>query len=628
MMVRIAVATALLALSGCAHGDVPSADRLPWPAAERATAEQFTAATAQEQAARSPAVDQLDNEALLVALLAGEIAVAQGQYAAASEWLGRAAQLSSDPEVAERATRVALLAQEDARARVAAERWRNLAPDNYEALQIDGLLALRRGEVASAVHVLERILERFAASDDVETGPRMVGALLDQADNSDAARDALERLSAQRPDDEMLWQLRVERALRDDDKAVAQDVAAQAVERFPQRLRFRLLQIQALEDSAIAGDMLVTARSDVELLAEAQAVERDALNMAFASWWGLALAAPHDETPTDATRAAALNDGHADNEVAGDARSAVDPDEAERVLREWSGLDDVPDRALMIAGVAALEASRFDLSEYLLARLEQRTESAFDARFLLGRLAETRGEHALAIERYEMVDEGRFANEAALRVARLMVRDPNQRDEGFERLRFLQENDDDEAALEALLVIAQVAREQRLGEPALDMLRRGLLRFPGSPDVLYARGLLYERLDDVDAAERDFRAILDQDPEHIGALNALGYTLADRTERYDEAYDYISRALRQAPDDAAIIDSYGWVLYRLGRLEEAREQLARAHDLLKDGEIAANYAVVLWELGDIEQARMVVEAALEQEPDHDRLLRVRDQIGH
>jgi Flp pilus assembly protein TadD len=139
---------------------------------------------------------------------------------------------------------------------------------------------------------------------------------------------------------------------------------------------------------------------------------------------------------------------------------------------------------------------------------------------------------------------------------------------------------------------------------------------------------VHERAGDIPAAEADFRAILEVDPENTTALNALGYTLADRTDRYEEAYELILRAYEQRPDDAAIVDSYGWVLYRLGRLEEALEQLQRAYQLLPDSEIASNLAVVLWELGRREESRAIIDEALQREPDHERLLRVkREQDG-
>jgi Flp pilus assembly protein TadD len=99
-------------------------------------------------------------------------------------------------------------------------------------------------------------------------------------------------------------------------------------------------------------------------------------------------------------------------------------------------------------------------------------------------------------------------------------------------------------------------------------------------------------------------------------LNALGYTLADRTERYEEALVYVQKALAQTPDDPAVIDSMGWVLYRLGRLQEARDHLQKAYDMTGDGEIGAHLGEVMWMMGDRDAARAVWDKARRDSPDN------------
>ena len=111
------------------------------------------------------------------------------------------------------------------------------------------------------------------------------------------------------------------------------------------------------------------------------------------------------------------------------------------------------------------------------------------------------------------------------------------------------------------------------------------------------------------------------------ALNALGYTLADRTGRYEEALELIDRARLAEPDNAHIIDSYGWVLYRLGRLDEALVELRRAWSLLKDAEVAAHVAEVLWVLGEKEEAREFFQRAHELDPENRSLRRSLEMTG-
>ena len=138
---------------------------------------------------------------------------------------------------------------------------------------------------------------------------------------------------------------------------------------------------------------------------------------------------------------------------------------------------------------------------------------------------------------------------------------------------------------------------------------------------------MWERRDDVPRAEADFRRILAIDADDVSALNALGYTLADRTDRYREALELISRALAAQPDNAAIIDSHGWVLYRLGKPAEALSELRRAFTKQKDAEIAAHVAEVLWRLGQKDEAMKYFEESRRIEPDNRSLQRALQATG-
>ena len=143
---------------------------------------------------------------------------------------------------------------------------------------------------------------------------------------------------------------------------------------------------------------------------------------------------------------------------------------------------------------------------------------------------------------------------------------------------------------------------------------------PGNQALLYARGLVAAELKLVDVMEADFKSLIEIEPENASALNALGYTLADQTDRLQEARGYIGRALELRPKDPYIMDSMGWVEYRLGELDLARTLLTEAYQVNGDVEIAAHLGEVLWELGEAEKARDVWLEAIGIDSDNPILL--------
>ena len=248
-----------------------------------------------------------------------------------------------------------------------------------------------------------------------------------------------------------------------------------------------------------------------------------------------------------------------------------------------------------------------------------------EAHYYLGRTADDQGREQDALTHYRQVSPGRHFGNALDRVAQLLLATGRvvELGEYFEQLR----GESPRLAEELYDIQAKKLIGQRLHEEALQLLERGMEQFPDNTSLRYSRSLLYEREGNVDLALRDLRHILDGNPDNATALNALGYTLANRTERYAEAETLIIRALELSPDEPAIIDSMGWVKYRLGEYELALDYLQRAYRMLPDPEVAAHLGEVLWMLGRQDAALEVWNEALEQHPGHQVLQETMQGFG-
>lgn len=173
----------------------------------------------------------------------------------------------------------------------------------------------------------------------------------------------------------------------------------------------------------------------------------------------------------------------------------------------------------------------------------------------------------------------------------------------------------DLSLLEAELLLAKGNKEAALGTYS-----RALSLDPDEPRLLYARAMLSIEMENLAAGEEDLRKVLASDPDSADALNALGYTLADRTDRLSEAVELIEKAIKIKPDEAAIIDSYGWAQYRLGNLEEALKLLRQAYAKQPDSEVAAHLGEVLWVSGDRDEARQIWEQGRKKDADNKVLI--------
>lgn len=241
-----------------------------------------------------------------------------------------------------------------------------------------------------------------------------------------------------------------------------------------------------------------------------------------------------------------------------------------------------------------------------------------EANFYLGVILESREQLTEALHHYQQLGPRSNAFLSAQRqIMRLFVA-LEQFDEAGRWRRQLSADTPDLGhilpALEAEALINAAYQER-----AAAVLNEALTRYPDNIDLLFARTLLSEQQDDMQQAERDLRHIIRLQPDNARALNHLGYALTVRTDRYQEALELIQRANEITPDDPAIVDSLGWVQYKLGRLHEALANLRAAYAAFPDAEVAAHLGEVLWAMGEQDEAMAIWREALTRQPDSEHV---------
>ncbi|KQQ50822.1 hypothetical protein ASF84_21385 [Pseudomonas sp. Leaf127] len=279
------------------------------------------------------------------------------------------------------------------------------------------------------------------------------------------------------------------------------------------------------------------------------------------------------------------------------------------LLKQYPDDDDL---RLSLA-LVCLEARAWDEAAGYLEELVARDAHVDTAHLNLGRIQEERNDPQGALNEYEQVGPGTDFLPAQLRQSDILISNGN----AAEASRRLGEARDaqPEFAIQLYLIEAETLTANNLADRGWQVLNKALKQYPDDLNLLYTRAMLAEKRDDLKQMETDLRAILAREPENAMALNALGYTLSDRTTRYAEARDLIEKAHQLNPDDPAVLDSLGWVNYRLGNLDEAERLLRMALERFPDHEVAAHLGEVLWAKGQQREARKVWAKALEEQPD-------------
>lgn len=300
-------------------------------------------------------------------------------------------------------------------------------------------------------------------------------------------------------------------------------------------------------------------------------------------------------------------------------------EDAEQVFAELvTYYPDSPSLKLSLA-LLMLENQKTEESQEIFTELTRVQSHQSDAYYYLGRIAEQQEKIDLAIDYYQQVSPGTHYNAAIERIIYLLATN-DQLDKALEKLAILRQEQPNNAA-KLWLIEYSLMKELDEQEQASDTLTAAIEAFPDNEQLLYARAMELDQKGNLKAMEADLRKIIAQNPQNAVALNALGYTLADKTDRLQEALQLITAALSLRPDNPAIQDSMGWTLFKLGEKEKALQLLGAAYLNYPDGEVAAHLGEVLWSLGKEDDAKQVWRNSLRQQPDHPILIKTLQRLA-
>lgn len=571
-LIRLAFAAICVALAACAQQPTRTDGAPGQPGAG-----DDPKVVVAKPARRQPALPLVDlSEHIMFKLMLAEVALQRGQAHVAVPAYLEVARETQDPRIAQRATEVAWNARFIPAALEAATLWLQADPDSARARQFMGALLVNQEKLEDAQPHLEKWLA---------------------TDRSGAAHSFLQ-LSG------LLG--------RHKDKAGTVRLVQALAVPYPEVPEARLAVAQAALNAGDAGLALAEARAALKLkpdwetaaLFQAQVLQQRSNGEA------LAYLADYLKTDRDA-REVRLNYARllVTEKKFADARTQF-----ELLLSAYPQNADVT----VAVALLAMQANDYDAAEAQLRRaLELNYKDPDALRLYLGQVSEERKRYDQALEWYSAIPRGEKYINAQARYAGVLAKQGRLAEARQHLQQAGPQNNEQRVALTQ--AEAQLLREAAAYQEAFDVLGRALEKLPNYPELLYDHAMAAEKVDRIDVLEANLRKLIKIRPDHAHAYNALGYTLADRTERLPEARELIAKAHQLAPDDPFILDSMGWVLFRLGRSEEAIAFLKRAFDQRPDPEIAAHLGEVLWVYGEREQARKIWNDVLKEHPKNEVL---------
>jgi tetratricopeptide (TPR) repeat protein len=582
-----AIVTLSALLSACAVVPQKQAESAPQQPAEQAAATDAAPAVASAGTETPAATEALPNNELtgdlLFRITKAELEFKQGEWQGAYITMMALAQQTRDPRLARRAAEMALTAKQGAEALSAIRLWRSLAPDSEEAIQYFLGFAVVMDDLTEAEQIFEQRLR--------DAPPAARGLAMMQ----------MQQFLLRAKDKEAAFKLEERVLMPYDGMLETHLILAQGA--------FALNDVERARAEA-AKALAIKPDSELAILTTAQ-VTGD-IDAAIKVLTGFLEKYPNARE----VRAAY-------------ARILVDAKQFEPARKEFlTLLKDQPDNiaTLYALGVMAMQTNDLPNAEKYFTRFvtvlaDQPNDERDPTKVLmiLAQIAEQRGDADTAYKWLEKVDgsDEKIYLAARMKMATLTARKGDV-DDARRQLAELKPTDPVDQA-QVFQTDAQLLRDAGDHRAAYVVLQNAIKRYPDNPDLLYDFALVAEKLGELELMEKALRQVMIASPDNQHAYNALGYSLAERNERLPEAYSLIDKAMKMAPGDPFIMDSMGWVQFRMGNLKEAEALLRRAYALRNDPEIAVHLGEVLFAQGDTSGAQKMWQEAHNKDPKNDAL---------
>lgn len=523
------------------------------------------------------------NPKVMFLLLTSELAGQRGEYRLALDGYLRAAAITNDLEVVKRASSIAVFLQDEKKLEEAVAYWLMIDANDLEARQLKAIAAIQAGKNSIAIEQINFVLAN--APNDFNLRMQVIMKSLRKPKAVQVAYDVFSELSLQHPANESFYFVRAY-------------VDYQA-KRFSQAQK-NIDQALAIKEDWVKALLL---QGQIFISQNKLALATESLQQAVAKKENTKISEQIVQLLINQTRF----------------------EEALKILKDLQEKAPSDNAIKMRISLVLLQINKVhEDAEVLLLELVESPAYKNQASYYLGRIAASKRQNQTAINWFNSVGEGKYQYEAKVSVVLLLMKTPDLA-EALTHVRIIKSQHPNKLS-ELTLIESEVLSRGKDYQQAYDVLSGALLKDAENSDILYARALIAEKLGNMKALEEDLKYILEKKPNDATALNALGYTLVDKTTRYQEARLYIERALAVKPNEAVFIDSYGWLFYKMGDYVAARKYLEKAYAMVPQAEIAGHLVEVYVALNEVELAKDLLSEALKMNKNDEYLLLLKKQL--